>query len=129
MARQLAKMTLPLTALGGAALCAGGMTIVDGFATPGRQAVGSVTVSLQEPPQDWSETMQLRSICEDVPFRTFTVSPSAWRNIPGWETQIPVADGDCSTQVRLLPSKEDWIDAPIQNGACTLSVDPLVLNC
>ena len=129
MARQLAKMALPLTALGGAALCAGGMTIVDRIATPGRQAVGSVTVNLEAPPEGWGETMQLRSICEDVPVRTFTVSPSAWRDIPAWETQIPLAEGPCSTQVRLLPSREDWVDAPIQNGACTLSVDPLVLHC
>ena len=122
-------MALPLTALGGAALCAGGMTVVDHIATPGRQAVGSVTVYLENPPEGWSETMQLRSICEDVPFRTFTVSPSAWRDIAAWETEIPLGEGPCSTQVRLLPSREDWVDAPIQNSACTLSVDPLILHC
>lgn len=129
MARSLAKMTLPITALGGAALCAGGMTLVDRMATPGRQPTSSITVNLQTPPESFGATLQLRSICDEVPFRTFTVSPSAWKGIPAWETQVPLTEGTCSTQVRLLPSEDDWIDAPIQSTECTLSVDPLSLSC
>lgn len=129
MARRLAKMTLPITALGGAALCAGGMTVIDRMGTPGRQPTGSITVNLEAPPPDFQATLQLRSICDEVPFRTFTVSPSAWRGIPSWETQVPLTEGSCSTQVRLLPSEGDWLDAPIQSTECTLSVEPLNLNC
>jgi hypothetical protein len=131
MPRQTASIAIPIVALIGVVMCGGGAMLVSAKATPGRQPEAQVKVRFEAPPaEDYTQTLQLRSVCDGKPFRTFTVSPSAWEgDAAGWSTQLPTTGQRCEAQVRTLPSQEAWESSPMGGGNCLLSVEPLRIRC
>lgn len=131
MARPTASLAVPIVSLIGVVLCGGAATLLSAKATPGRQPEGSVQVRFESAPApEYTQTLQLRSVCDGKPFRTFTVSPSAWDgDASSWSAELPTTGQRCEAEVRTLPSQEAWESSPMGGGSCLLSVDPLGIRC